>query len=198
MYRSLSDAVLDHLDSCPDELRLTLAQGDKYLVTFLKKYAGVSKQLDYLRQLKGSRVERHLRSLEAERQKLERKLRKYQRKPWKPKSDAELAGLRRLDRDKWARRRQKAAKVRARVADFHKYDKGSFRQDYLWWDVISGHARGDDLYEVRTFYENHPGWDYRAFDDGLGGSGAQDAMDMAAAHLVAEAAPGDDLDFDGS
>lgn len=211
LYAELSRAVLDHLDSCPEELLLELAKGDKYLVTFLKKYVGVTKQLAYLRQLRSARVDQHLQSLEAQRQKLERKIRKYERKPWKPKSASELTGLRKMDRDKWARRRQKIGKVRTRVAGFHKYDKGAIGSDYLWWDVISGHARGDDLYEVRTFREAHPGWDYRTYDDGLrddglsggalrdGGSGlAEDAMDQAAAALTLDALSDDDLAFDGS
>jgi len=171
-------------------------------VTFLKKFVGVSKQLDYLRQLQVSRVDGHLQSLEAQAQELERKILKYQRKPGKFKSEDELAGLRKMDHDKWERRRRKIQKVRTRVAGFHKYDKGAITSDYLWWDVISGRAHGDDLYEVRTFREAHPDWDYRSYDDGLSSSGLDDdaraAMDMAAADLVAEAVADDDLSFDGS
>ena len=31
-------------------------------------------------------------------------------------------------------------------------------RDYLWWDVMTKSAYGDDLYEVREFRRRNPNW----------------------------------------
>ena len=67
---------------------------------------------------------------------------------------------------------------------------------YLWWDLMTKGARGDDLFEVRDFRQRHPNWNYKSFDDPTTDPASVDygimhdaplgnqAMDYAAADLA--------------
>jgi hypothetical protein len=202
MVVALSAAVLDHLDSCPPDLKTTLAREDPYLVTFFKKETGLGKQVQYLKQLQVVRIQAPMQSLTAEMDKLTRKAQKAERK-FKYYDARTIEGMRVLKEEKWAKRHAKLAKVRGRVAGFKQYEQGDFGDDYLWWDVMTRGAPGDDIYEVRTFRRQRPRWDYRRHEDRWHHhhhqEPSQTAMDTAADELADRMQPaGSDWDSDAS
>ncbi len=164
MFGALSEAIAQHLESCPEALRLELASGDKHLTTFLKKGAGLSKQVQYLSELKTARLSPLMTAAETERHALEAKITKAHRKP-RYYDDAEVQKMAVLKEDTWHKRHERLRRDRQRVAHFNKYQRGSVASDYLWWDVMTGGAPADDIYEVRTFRRQHPGWRYTDYAD---------------------------------
>lgn len=163
MVGELGDAITRHLEAAPEELRLEIATNDPNLAAFMKKLTGVQKQLDYLRELKVVRVDavtqqldQQLRKLDRTVAKTERKIAKYGRSYRAPKDAVEK--LRKLEREKWDKRVSSLDKVRGRVSHFDDYERGSLGSDFLWWMLITNGLRGDDLYEVRVFMSEHPGW----------------------------------------
>ncbi len=203
MVKTLGEAVLDHLDSCPLPQKTQLAQKDPFLVTFFKKDAGLAKQLQYLRQLRTTRIVSVMQSIDAELNKLGRKTQKAQRKH-KYFDEATILGMRDLKREKWSKRHAKLAKIRGRVAGFKHYEQGDFHEDYLWWDAMTRGAPADDIYEVRTFRRRNPHWDWRTHEDRWHSHRHEEpsrtAMDNAADELADRMQPavGDDWDGDAS
>lgn len=189
MYQELGRAITDHLEACTPEMRQELAGDDAHLVAFLKKTRGLNKQIQYLRELIVTRLDSTMASLEQQQDKLTRKSHKLRRKGAAagPFTEEQVSKLRELKADKWRRRQQGYRELRGRIAGFDRYDDGSLVGTFLWWDLMTNRARGDDIYEVRTFREQHPQWDHRQ-------DRSQQAMDGAAAALaVTMAAPDDDL-----
>ena len=198
LYRDLGKAILDHLQACPEQLRLQLADSDRNLKTFLKKEAGVTKQIQYLRELSVTRIDartqnlyQELRKLEGKIEKLEWKRRRGKRKYY---SESDIQRMRTVKAEKWNKRQTKLRDLRTRIVSFDRYDSGSFAQDYLWWELLTHRARGDDIYEVRQFYERHPGWDYRRYHEpGATVSQPEErAMDGAAEALASSMMTPDD------
>ena len=73
--------------------------------------------------------------------------------------------MRTVKEDKWELNRLKTIKMREKLSRFEKHDRGSCSSDYLWWDLMTGGARADDIYEVREFRERNPNFNYRSYDD---------------------------------
>jgi len=169
LYRELGKAALEHLQSCPEELRLNLAQGDPHLNAFLKKERGVQKQVQYLRELSVTRLDSRLQQLHQELNKLDAKLHKLemQRRRGKRKrySAADLARTRQVKPEKWKKRREQTQALRGRIVQFDRYDQGSWTAGYLWWDLMTKGARGDDLFEVREFHQRNPNWNHKSYHD---------------------------------
>ena len=194
LYQQLGRAILDHLYSCPDDVRTRLAAGDHHLAMFLRKEAGLGKQVQYLRELAVTRVDQRRDDLQQQIAKLERKTARLAGKIMRGRapyySDDDVARMLALKQDKWERRQAKLRKLRQRVGGFDRYDRGSFLQDYLWWDLITNRARADDIYEVRIFRQQHPTWDHRQYvgpgrqSDSLGERVADEVMDQAAVALA--------------
>jgi hypothetical protein len=129
-------------------------------------------------------------------------------------SKSDIQRTRAVKAEKWEKRRMQTRKLRSRIVEFEKYDHGSFVSSYLWWDLITKGARGDDLFEVRNFHERHPGWDYQAFRDPASSSdtvfdatgsepmidsAGHEAMNAAAEDLASSmASPNDELFFDAT
>jgi hypothetical protein len=161
MYVALAEALRDHLESTPVDLRFELARGDAHMVTFFKKLDGLDKKRQYLSELRVLRIQRHVEELAQQLHKLRAKVSKRRDKRRRGRfrnvSDAEIASLRRLKADKWQRRHDKLEKVRLRLDDFEDYDRGSIGEHVLWWDVMTRGAPGDDLYTVRAFHEQWGG-----------------------------------------
>ena len=191
LWRTLAGLVVDHLRQAPDDLLVALGKDDETLATFLKKDVGLKKQAVYLRELVVARIDPYLRQLHAEERKLgakHDKLRyKRSRGKWVPDVDRATDAARVLPHEKWSARRASFAKTRARLSSFDRYDRGSFVTDYLWWDLITRGASGDDLYEVRVFHEQHPGWSVDGFRDPLDVSDGGDDRSRAANDLAADA-----------
>lgn len=195
MYESLTEAILDHLDSCDDALRIAIADSDPFMVTFLKKESGLAHQVSYLKQLVITRIETHVQALEAERTKIDRKLSKYRRKR-KTVDAATIVGLRNHKEFKWNKRHAKIDKLRDRITNFKRYDQGTFTEDYLWWDAMTRAAPADDIYEVSTFRRAHPEWDWRSHHDRWAETDVNGgAMDTAAEALAERMRPADDDDW---
>lgn len=169
LFRDLGSATVSHLEACPDDLRLELARGDQNLNAFLRKQIGTEKQIQYLRELSVTRIDSRLQQVDQELTKINQKIQKLemQRRRGKRKSYSrdDIARMRNVKSEKWERNRLKTIKMRSKISDFNKHDRGSCSSDYLWWDLMTGGARADDIYEVREFRERKPDWDYRSYDD---------------------------------
>jgi len=200
MYRVMGEAILDHLHACGEQMRIDLAGQDHHLVAFFKKEIGLSKQIQYLKELMVTRIEAQIESLGHRNDKLTRKITKVNTKLSRGKArfytEEEVAQMREFKADKWERRQQKLRKIRTRITAFDHHDRGSFLEDFLWWDLITNRSRGDDLYEVKVFHDQYPEWDHRTYrdrwhsDDSRQERREDEAMDGAAAALVAEMVPG--------
>ncbi|PIV99538.1 MAG: hypothetical protein COW42_10735 [Deltaproteobacteria bacterium CG17_big_fil_post_rev_8_21_14_2_50_63_7] len=164
MYEALTEAILDHLESCSDALRLEIAAEDVFMATFMKKSTGLTKQLQYLSELRATRILTAIQKLDAEIAKLNRKIFKAERK-YKSVDQKTIDGLRDLKSDKWEKRHEKLGAMRSRISDFKDYDQGAFTTNYLWWDLMTRGAPGQDIYEVRTFRRANPDWDWRSHVD---------------------------------
>ena len=127
-----------------------------------------------------------LRPLGDEIRKLELKLEKLRYKRARGKyvfvTASDVGSLDSLPYEKWQSRRASYAKTRARLTGFNQWERGSFVQDFLWWDLITRGAHGGDLHEVMHFHQQHPGWSVDSFHDPMGGShhAAEHANDLAA------------------
>jgi len=208
LYRDLGEATIEHLNTCPNQMRLRLASEDKTLNSFLQKNAGLQKQAQYLRELMVARIDSRIQQTDLELDKTDRKIRKLElqraRGKYKRYSDDDLIRMRNVKADKWERRRNKTTKMRKRISDFRKYDRGSCSDDYLWWDLMTNEAPGDDIYEVREHRSRNPDWNFREYNDPweslepmAEGSSAfyDDAAEDLAASMIAS---GDDDLFDPS
>ena len=169
MYRVMGGAMLDHLHACEEQMREDLAEEDRLLVVFFKKEAGISKQIQYLKELMATRIDAQIESLHERNDKLTRKIERVNSKLSRGKArfytDEEVAQMREFKADKWERRQQKISKIRARISSFDRHGEGTFLEGYLWWDLITNGARAEDINEVKTFHEEHPDWNHRTYRD---------------------------------
>ena len=201
LFRELGTATVSHLEACPNDLRLELARDDQNLNAFLRKQIGTEKQIQYLRELSVTRIDSRLQQVDQELTKIQQKIRKLemQRRRGKRKSFSrdDIERMRNVKAEKWERRRAKTIKIRGKISDFDKHDRGSCASDYLWWDLMTGGARADDVYEVREFRTRHPDWDYRTYDDptNLGADSDSSAIDDAASDLASSMVGNQDDDL---
>ncbi|MCA9522722.1 MAG: hypothetical protein KC609_17215, partial [Myxococcales bacterium] len=191
MVTTLEEAIAAHLDACPSDLRLEIAEGDPNLDAAMKKLTGLQKQSQYLRELRVVRVDSVVQQLEQQLRKLDRTIAKTERKiakygPGYRASAEAVNKLETLQRKKWDKRVASLDKVRTRVSDFDRYDHGSLSNDFLWWMLITDGMRGNDLYEVRVFTEQHPDWTLPLAPDD------PDGVDLAADALAEEMIAGSD------
>ncbi len=200
LWHRLAGLVVDHLRAAPEDHLVELGTGDETLATFLKKDHGLKKQAAYLRELAVARLDTQIQRFADEERKLAQKAQKLRYKRSRGKyvgySEMDIERLRDLPYAKWEARRASYGKTRCRIAEFDRWHHGSFVSDFLWWDFMTHGARGDDLYEVRTFHAHHPGWSVDTFVDPVGSSGggheaallsdANDANDLAADAAVDE------------
>lgn len=191
LWKTLAGLVVDHLRAAPEELLVELGKADATLATFLKKDVGLGKQADYLRQLVAVRIEPYRRRLAEEERKLSQKADKLRYKRARGKyvivGPNDVRSMRTLPTEKWSTRRTSFVKTRQRLVEFDRWERGSYVSDFLWWDLVTRGARGDDLAEVQVFHERHPGWSIDAFRDPLETSAsdaAAAANDLAAASAV--------------
>lgn len=163
MYAALGDAINDHLEALPNDTRVELAAQDKHLVIFLQKSAGLQKQLQYLGEIRERRLRPLLQKTEQDASRLRQKIYKLERK-YKYVSDADITKMHTFKQESWQKRHTRFSSMRERLGGFNKYQKGSFTEDYLWWDLMTGGAPGDDIYEVRVFRMNHPRFNHRTYE----------------------------------
>ena len=169
LFRDLGEATASHIDACPEDLRMEIAKGDSSLNSFLRKQMGTEKQVQYLRELSVTRIDSRIQQVQQELQKIDAKIHKLEMKRRRGKrknySRDDLSRMRTVKEDKWERNRLKTIKMREKLSRFEKHDRGSCSSDYLWWDLMTGGARADDIYEVREFRERNPNFNYRSYDD---------------------------------
>ncbi len=203
LWKALATMIVGHLRASPDDVLLRFARGDETLAVFLKKDEGLKRQAAYLRDIVGARIAPQQQRIADEVQKLETRLQKLRYKRARGKyvavTERDVMNMNNVPRAKWDSRRASFAKTRSRVVEFNAWDRGSFVQDFLWWDLITRGAHGDDLGEVRAFHERHPDWSVASFRDPLDGTyrSAEDANDLAADAAV-DAMMADDTGFDPS
>ena len=168
LQAALGEALREHLWACPEALRLELVKEDPALVTFLKKEIGLEKQIAYLEELRVARIASQQADLKVQMGKVDRKLAKARAKgPRKTYTGAEMASMRQTKAESWAKRHARLGAIRERVAGFDRWERGSLVADFLWWDLVTKGARGDDLYEVRSFRRTHPDFSVAGYADPL-------------------------------
>lgn len=190
LQTALGEALLEHLAACPETLRFELVAHDPVLVTFLKKVRGLEKQAAYLSELRVTRIRAQVDSLDQALAKLRRKMTKARLKGYRKTYDARtMTSMRTLKAEKWKKRHDRLGRMRGRIAGFDRWDRGSLSEDYLWWDLVSRGASGDDLYEVRTFRRDHPDFDHTTWVDPIQPTEPMQALGAAMqVHLLQGAA----------
>lgn len=187
LYHELGDAILDHLEACPEALRIPMAEKDEYLDSFFRKEIGLQKQIDYLKELAVVRIKNPSDQLRQEIDKLATKANKlrFSRKRFnKYFSDEEIAKLKDTNEEKWKKRRTQLAMARQRISGFNQYNHGSFLTQFLWWDLLTNSLNGSDLFEVRQFYEQNPQWSRDNYVDPIHGASNNQPLDGAAESLA--------------
>lgn len=167
LYRDLGARVIEHIQGSPEQLRLRIASADSGLNEFMKREAGIQKQIEYLRQLSVARIDLKTQEVDLELDKVHRKIHKLQGQAARGKvkryTEEDIRRMRNVKAEKWQKRRLKTEKLRRRISDFKKYDKGSWEEDYLWWDLITNRSHGDDIYDVHQHRQRYPDWDHRKY-----------------------------------
>jgi len=205
-FEAVGRSLVEHLLAIAEDSLVQYARTDPNLASFLKKDAGLRKQVAYLRELAQVRLAPAINALEAESIKAGSKARRVKGKIARGRSvrvsQQDVARTRTFPHEKWQKRRDSYEKTRDRIVTYHDYDRGSFVTEYLWWDVMTRGSRGDDLYEVRTFHERHPDWSAAAFVDpaAVGLSASETYPDDAAAAFADQLMSEDPADglFDAS
>ena len=169
LYSDLGAAVLEHLGSIPQARKEYLASIDSNLDDFMKKEIGIRKQIQYLEVLAVSRIDSQTQNLDLETAKIDGKINKLEMKRRRGKqkfySQDDIDRMRAVKTEKWAKRRLKTEKIRRKITDFNKYDRGSVTDDFLRWDLITNSSYGDDIYEVREHRQRFPNWNHRQHRD---------------------------------
>ena len=128
-----------------------------------KRYFGLRKQTEYLRQTSSQLLDNTRPAIEQSLARLQRDIAKYQR----PK----YAGNR-FDRDQFQKlgdrnkrcldlmgRHRQAQQV---IVSFHGYEHGRLDEDFLWWDLVTdGQLKANYIDEVARFRALHPAYKYR-------------------------------------
>lgn len=197
LYQKLSEMILEHLEIAPEEVRLQMAKQDPYLDTFFRKALGTQKQIKYLKELAVVRIDSQREQLRQELSKLKEKITKLEFQKMRGKSKVfnqqQIAQMRDVKADKWAKRRSQIGEVRTRIVTFDNYNNGSLVERYLWWDLMTRGMHGHDIYEVRYFHETNPGWNYK---DHLEGNAVdENGLDNAAESLAASMSTPPDESF---
>lgn len=131
--------------------------------TMAKRYFGLRKQAEYLRQTSTQLLDNSRPALEQTIQKLDREITKYQR----PKYASQRISADQLT--KIAERNRRSQEVLARQRDaqtailaFGAYEMGRLDEDFLWWDLITdGKVKASYIDEVARFKALHPTYRYR-------------------------------------
>lgn len=158
-----------------------------------KRYFGLRKQTEYLRQTSSQLLDNTRPAIEQSLTRLQRDITKYQR----PK----YAGNR-FDRDQFQKlgdRNQRCLDLMGRhrqaqqvIVSFHGYENGRLDEDFLWWDLVTdGQLKANYIDEVARFRALHPAYKYRRpkprqtgeeiDDDGVGVEFIDDDGDAAVA-----------------
>ncbi|MBL8635796.1 MAG: hypothetical protein JNM40_21395 [Myxococcales bacterium] len=128
-----------------------------------KRYYGLRKQTEYLRQTSAQLIDGPKSALEQTMSKLQSDINKYQR----PKYAGKRFDLAPFDKMKERERRcldmmQRKQQAQAAIVSFHAYEHGRLDEDFLWWDLITdGQVKANYIDEVARFKAMHPTYKYR-------------------------------------
>ncbi len=182
LYVELHERIAEQVEHNGEMLLQGTLGRDKFFVAYLKKLSALPKQSSYLRELAARRIAPAISDLSEIQEKTREKIVRTESKVARGKiSRLEPHKIQKdvtFDQAKWSKKRGSITHLRQTIVTFEHYDRGSLVGDFLWWDLMTRAARGDDLMEVRDFHKNHPGWDYRNH------SSHHDAIDMAASDLA--------------
>jgi hypothetical protein len=139
--------------------------GSPDLELLLKTWSGLAHKLDYLDRLADSQLMPLENTLRDELGKLRSDMVKYSRpkKAWTqfdPDKFQRRFGPERAAR--WRKRRTRYDTTYDTVWAFDRYDRASFVEDFLWWDLMTdGRLDGDFIPEVVHFRQSHPSYTYQ-------------------------------------
>ena len=143
---------------------------DPQLEGLAKRYFGLRKQLEYLRETEKHLIENSRAAVMQTLSAMDRDLNKYRRAKY---SGTSLPTAR-FDRlRQWQQRHQRYRgqidryqDTRYTIVSFNQYDYGRLDEDFLWWDLITrGRMNGQYIDEVSHFHSSHPGYRYHAPPD---------------------------------
>lgn len=171
-------ALAEHLEALPQESLGDVLGNVPALETTVKKWKGLEHQVRYLDSIRELQLEPACGQVDTEIAKLRKDSLKYQR----PKNARAVFPAEAFERrfgpartEKLRKRVSRIRETQERVADFDRYDRGSFAAHFLWWDLVTdGRIDGDFIPEVRAHHAAHPGARFeRSLDDGdLAAAGA--------------------------
>lgn len=178
------------------ELKARLG-GAPHLEALAKRWAGISKQLAYMQQLREQKLDVMQQRLNKDLAKVRHKRAKYRRpkKRWTRFTEDEWQRTFQDRTPKYQKHWNRYDQGFSFLRDFDRYDDGYLDDDDgLWWDLMTdGRQSGNYLPDVRSYRERNPEYRYRRKkrrrDD-----------DEDAAARIAEAAldADDDFSFDDS
>ncbi len=150
------------------------------LELLLKQASGINKKIEYLDQIVASQVEPLAQELRAEAQKLDADMAKNA-SPKKAGQTFDDAAFQKRFRDrplKYRRRYEGAVSSYQTVYVFDRYDRASFVDDFLWWNLMTGgRIDGGFIPEVSSWRDQHPGYRFGRDPDDA-------AMSVAAAAVA--------------
>ncbi len=128
-----------------------------------KRYYGLRKQTEYLRQTSTQLVEGSKSAMEQTLSKLGHEVNKYQR----PKYAGKRFDLTQFDKMRERDRRcldmlQRQQQAQTAIIAFQAYEHGRLDEDFLWWDLVTdGKVKANYIDEVARFKALHPTYKYR-------------------------------------
>lgn len=138
---------------------------DPQLEGLAKRYFGLRKQTEYLRDTQKHMLQDSRAAIEQSIKAMDREIAKYER----PKFAYASLPASRFERlQQWQRRNQRCHGQIERFNDtqhvivaFNHYDHGRLDEDFLWWDLIThGRLQGQYIDEVSRFHSLHPSYRY--------------------------------------
>jgi hypothetical protein len=142
-----------HLSSLSAGERAQLSGQDESLRIAHARVAGTEAKRDYLEQLRSEMIGPAIADLTAGLAKIDRDLGKLRRPKNAARRFSDDEYQRRFGKDRhfgWQKRRTRIHDARTCVIQFHHYDRWSYSNDLLWWDVMAdGRLDGNFIREVR-------------------------------------------------
>lgn len=165
---------------------------DPQLEGLAKRYFGLRKQQDYLRETEKHLLENSRAAIAQTLRSMDRDIAKYDR----PKYYGSSLPQARFDRlQQWQQRNQRYRgqidrynDTQSVIVSFHHYEHGRLDEDFLWWDLITrGRMQGQYIDEVSRFHSHHPHYHYEVPQDLLHDDELVRRAEARAAHASARA-----------
>lgn len=165
--------LAEHLREVPLDSLGTALAASPALAVVARKWSGLLHQLKYLDEIREKQLDPALQGVEKDMAKIQKDVVKYSRPKNAGATFPEDDVHKKFGRERYEKlsgRVDRLEKTHATVYQFDRYERASFVQDFLWWDLITdGRVDGNFIPEVRTFHEERPGYHYsrsRDLDEG--------------------------------